>query len=158
MDDLEEEYRNSLSDLKVNSKPLINTLTIIAEENSGAASIIVRVIEEYLDQCNSTQKLPILYLIDSICKNITSEYVPLFRRNLLITFTRVYFAVDQTTRIELLRVLKTWRPVFGGDLVERINNKINEDLQKVIYNLILIIFRIQSEVSSRMELIPLVNA
>ena len=40
-----EEYRSSLEDLTFNSKPLINMLTMLAEENAQHAFQIVQVIE-----------------------------------------------------------------------------------------------------------------
>lgn len=43
-----EEYSNALADLNINSKPLINMLTMLAEENSAYAPIIVQCIERQL--------------------------------------------------------------------------------------------------------------
>lgn len=43
-----EEYLSSLADLNVNSKPLINMLTILAEENIQHAPVIVQAIEQHL--------------------------------------------------------------------------------------------------------------
>ena len=40
------DYRNSLRDLNFNSKPLINMLTMLAEENEQHAPCIVKVIED----------------------------------------------------------------------------------------------------------------
>ena len=40
------EYRTSLQDLNFNSKPLINMLTMLAEENEQHAPRIVKVIED----------------------------------------------------------------------------------------------------------------
>lgn len=48
--DLAEDYMSSLADLTVNSKPLINMLTMLAEENVESAPIIVKVIEKHLSQ------------------------------------------------------------------------------------------------------------
>lgn len=45
-----DEYASSLADLTVNSKPLINMLTMLAEENAASASVIVKVIEKHLSQ------------------------------------------------------------------------------------------------------------
>lgn len=43
-----EEYQSSLQDLNLNSKPLINMLTILAEENINHASVIVDVVEDHI--------------------------------------------------------------------------------------------------------------
>ena len=43
-----EDYKSSLSDLTFNSKPLINMLTMLAEENTQYAANIAHVIEERL--------------------------------------------------------------------------------------------------------------
>lgn len=40
-----EEYKTSLEDLTVNSKPLINALTMLAEDNMAHAADIVQAIE-----------------------------------------------------------------------------------------------------------------
>lgn len=46
--DIEEEYLSSLLDLNVNSKPLINMLTMLAEENIEYAAVIVKAVEKHL--------------------------------------------------------------------------------------------------------------
>lgn len=46
--EIETEYLSSLADLNVNSKPLINMLTILAEENLDYAPIIVNAVEKHL--------------------------------------------------------------------------------------------------------------
>ena len=43
-----EEYLSSLSDLNCNSKPLINMLTMLAEENIEYAAVIVKVVEQHI--------------------------------------------------------------------------------------------------------------
>lgn len=45
-----EEYKASLQDLTFNSKPLINMLTMLAEDNSPYAAQVVRVIEAHLQK------------------------------------------------------------------------------------------------------------
>lgn len=45
---IEDEYLSSLMDLNVNSKPLINMLTMLAEDNLESATVIVRAVEKHL--------------------------------------------------------------------------------------------------------------
>lgn len=45
-------YSSSLADLTVNSKPLINMLTILAEECIEHAEVIVVSIEQHLEKVN----------------------------------------------------------------------------------------------------------
>ena len=43
-----EEYKSSLADLAVNSKPHINMLTMLADENQAFANQIVEAIESHI--------------------------------------------------------------------------------------------------------------
>lgn len=47
-EEIAEEYASSLSDLSFNSKPLINMLTMLAEEYMAHAPVIVRTVERHL--------------------------------------------------------------------------------------------------------------
>ena len=47
-EEIASEYSSSLADLNVNSKPLINMLTILADENLDHAHVIVKTIETHL--------------------------------------------------------------------------------------------------------------
>lgn len=50
MTDSAESYRAALADLTFNSKPMINMLTMLAEENEQTATQIVQVIEEEIEK------------------------------------------------------------------------------------------------------------
>ena len=50
MDSVLSEYQASLAELTFNSKPHINMLTVLAEENVHYASDIVKIIEKQLSQ------------------------------------------------------------------------------------------------------------
>jgi len=54
-DEAVDDFRSSLADLTFNSKPLINMLTMLAEENAQYAEQIVHVIEEHIRQVNKTR-------------------------------------------------------------------------------------------------------
>ena len=47
------DFKNALNDLKLNSKPLINFLTILAEEKIQNAPQIVRAIEERIAEVST---------------------------------------------------------------------------------------------------------
>ncbi|BFZ56086.1 FKBP12-associated protein [Savitreella phatthalungensis] len=48
LEELAADYAVSLQDLTFNSKPIINMLTTIAQENIAAARPIARVLEEHI--------------------------------------------------------------------------------------------------------------
>ncbi|KMQ93559.1 pre-mrna cleavage complex 2 protein pcf11 [Lasius niger] len=91
-----DEYISSLSDLTINSKPLINMLTMLAEDNIEHASAIVQAVETHLQKVRSDIKLPVLYLIDSIVKNVNGDYLNLFTQNIVNTFCGVFEKPQQT--------------------------------------------------------------
>lgn len=55
--EVEDEYLSSLMDLNVNSKPLINMLTMLAEDNMESGHVIVRAIEKHLAQVFTLYKI-----------------------------------------------------------------------------------------------------
>ncbi|CAH1974031.1 unnamed protein product [Acanthoscelides obtectus] len=111
-EEIKAEYASSLADLTFNSRPLINVLTMLAEENSTNAKVIVEAIETHLQKVSTDVKLPILYLIDCIVKNVGGTYTQLFSQNIVSTFCNVFKAVDEKTRAEMFKLRQTWNDVF----------------------------------------------
>jgi len=62
-DDPVDDFRSSLADLTFNSKPLINMLTMLAEENAQYAEQIVRVIEEHIRQVSEKNTIVLCSVI-----------------------------------------------------------------------------------------------
>ncbi|CAG8447467.1 5023_t:CDS:10 [Diversispora eburnea] len=126
LENVRQDYRASLQELTFNSKPIINNLTILAQENINAARAIVQAIEDQIRTVSPTQKLPVLYLLDSISKNVGGTYIQLFARNLCHTFMEIYNVVDQPTKQKLERVLATWiigpngAPVYSAEVTGQI--------------------------------------
>nr|CAH7729204.1 unnamed protein product [Callosobruchus chinensis] len=56
-EEIKAEYASSLADLTFNSRPLINVLTMLAEENSSNAKVIVEAIETHLQKSLPTTTL-----------------------------------------------------------------------------------------------------
>ena len=101
------QYADSLkTDLTWASKTHTNMLTMLAAENKAAAASICATIERHilsvwpkrlwflatsgqlvidfcLLQAPASAKLPALYLVDSIVKNVKEPYISLFCRNLI---------------------------------------------------------------------------
>ncbi|XP_029957302.1 pre-mRNA cleavage complex 2 protein Pcf11 [Salarias fasciatus] len=106
------EYQSSLEDLTFNSKPHINMLTILAEENVTFAKDIVAIIEAQISKAQPAEKLPVLYLVDSIVKNVGGEFLAVFAKNLITSFICVFEKVDENTRKSLFKLRSTWDDVF----------------------------------------------
>ncbi|KAI9353073.1 hypothetical protein DFJ73DRAFT_829477 [Zopfochytrium polystomum] len=128
LDAVRREYRTALAELTFNSRPIIQNLTVIAGENLAAASAIVQAVEDQLRNASPRQKLPVLYLMDSICKNIGSTYLVLFAQNLFQSFTNAYSTVDPGDRVSFNKVVATWRsldgrpPIFPLDVIQKLEN------------------------------------
>lgn len=120
-----EEYTSSLTDLTVNSKPLINMLTMLAEDYIEHAPTIVRAVEAHLQKVNGDVKLPVLYLIDSIVKNVAKEYVSLFTQNIVSTFCTVFEQVDEKTRSQMFKLRQTWNEVFPPKKLYALDARVN---------------------------------
>lgn len=70
-------------------------------------------------------KLPCLYLIDSIVKNLGPPFVELFEANLAENFCSAYTTlVDDKTRREFLRVFALWNGLFSEVVLREIEDRL----------------------------------
>lgn len=111
------EYAEFASRLTFNSKELINMLTRVAGENLHNADAIVAVLEQRIVAALPAAKLPLLYLVDSIVKNIGSPYAAVFGVNLFHIFTTAYANTTPEVRMNMHRLLNMWPPIFGMEVV-----------------------------------------
>ncbi|GKZ36173.1 hypothetical protein AbraIFM66950_007080 [Aspergillus brasiliensis] len=140
-DEVAEDYKNSLEDLTSNDRFQISNLTVIAKENTEHAMAISRVLENHIRTVGDTlfrippggprrtrrgaqptppaQKLPALYVVDSIVKNVGTPYTLFLGRNMYQTFMNAYTLVDSQTRKKLDEMLKTWKEPVPGSLDTR---------------------------------------
>ncbi|KAM0801104.1 hypothetical protein BDR22DRAFT_880498 [Usnea florida] len=131
-DEVAEDYKNSLEDLTINSRYEISNLTVIAKENTEHAMAISRVLENHIKSTPPDRKLPALYVLDSVVKNVGTPYTLFLGRNLYTIFMNAYSLVNNQVRRKLDEMLKTWkepvpgsldpRPVFPAETIRPIEN------------------------------------
>ncbi|KAI2468237.1 hypothetical protein F4781DRAFT_274649 [Annulohypoxylon bovei var. microspora] len=125
-------FREAVEDLQGFARNEINTLTMIARENTEHAHAISGALQEHIKRVVPPKKLPSLYLLDSIVKNVGTPYTLYFGRKLYQTFMDAYASVDMATRRKMDEMLRTWkepvpgsldtRPVFPPDVTRPIEN------------------------------------
>ncbi|KAL9133162.1 MAG: hypothetical protein Q9175_005663 [Cornicularia normoerica] len=131
-DEVAEDYKTSLEDLTINSRYEISNLTVIAKENTEHAMAISRVLENHIKSTPPDRKLPALYVLDSVVKNVGTPYTLFLGRNLYTIFMNAYSLVNNQVRRKLDEMLKTWkepvpgsldlRPVFPAETIRPIEN------------------------------------
>lgn len=72
-----------------------------------------------LEQTPPDRKLPALYVLDSIVKNVGTPYTLFLGRNLYQTFMDAYSLVNNQVRKKLDEMLKTWKEPVPGSLDTR---------------------------------------
>mmetsp|Transcript_8972 Transcript_8972/g.9956 ORF Transcript_8972/g.9956 Transcript_8972/m.9956 type:complete len:574 (+) Transcript_8972:326-2047(+) len=129
--ELAKEYEESLRELTFNSKLIINNLTIIADENIKHAREIVDVVWRRMLQSPPNAKLPVIYLMDSILKNVGGVYLDMFAKNLFYNVTSTFDKVDSQTRNLITSLVETWKQsrLFAPNLITRIEVRMHNVLK-----------------------------
>ncbi|XP_031629967.1 uncharacterized protein LOC116345060 [Contarinia nasturtii] len=123
--EVEESYLSSLVDLRDTNKPMITMLSLLAEENIQHGQTIVDVIKQQISQVEPQFKLPILYLIDSIVKNVRGIYIDLFDQCIFGIFVDVFKKVNEDVRKKMHFQRKTWDAVFSAEILYALDVEVN---------------------------------
>uniref|UniRef100_A0A183UVF6 CID domain-containing protein n=1 Tax=Toxocara canis TaxID=6265 RepID=A0A183UVF6_TOXCA len=122
------EYREALDDLKDNNKMQINLMTILAEDYSSFSREIVNVIAQQVERVLPTQKLAVMYVMDSILKNVTGagNYKEHIEKVVHRLFVHVFETGDEKTRLSLHKLRQTWTGIFQRSTLYRIDLAVHE--------------------------------
>lgn len=119
------EFQEDLMELKTNSKSRIDRMTTLAQDNIEYAFQIVEILEIHIMEAPRNYKLPALYLIDSILKNIRLKYVMLFNTKIISIFTTMFRKADKHVRKEMFRMRGTWILIFPIHTLHDLDLNIN---------------------------------
>ena len=120
-------FTASLLKLRSCSQNMITKLTLLARENSAFAPGVVRLLENYILRVPSHLCLPVIYLMDSIAKNVSEPYAALFARNIVHIFLTVLDRTRQDGKIirALCELRKTWMTVFPATVHAQLDSELS---------------------------------
>ena len=119
-----DEYASALSELVVNSKPIISSLTMLAGEIAGKdearAGAIADLIRAHIKNSPVKSKLCGFYLLDSVVKNLRGPFVRIFSKGLSDLFLQAYARVTDAQKKSMAHLFGTWKTVFPSSVLDEI--------------------------------------
>lgn len=116
-----EEYKEMVDDLGTfPDKIKINSLSMVAEDHAESATnaaAIYSIIRESLlsSSVHCDRKLPLVYVVDSILKNVKGQFIPIVEKDASSWLPVVYQALPEEKRLKLEKVWNLWnRGTKGG--------------------------------------------
>ncbi|KAG6821614.1 hypothetical protein H0H93_000123 [Arthromyces matolae] len=103
------EFTSRLAELTVNSRPIIQNLSMLAQDYSRFSEIVAQCLEAHIRRVPPWMKLPGFYLLDAISKNVYEPYARRFATFVIPLFLETYGQVDDATRSKMHEMLLTWR-------------------------------------------------
>ncbi|CAL0308302.1 unnamed protein product [Lupinus luteus] len=117
-------YDSLLSQLTSNLKHVIIDLTVIAQQQKQHAKIIANTICSRILKVPADQKLPTLYLLDSIVKRFGQQYVRYFSLHLPEVFCEAYRQVQPNMHSTMRYLFGTWSKVFPPSVLCKIESQL----------------------------------
>ncbi|THH10229.1 hypothetical protein EW145_g1475 [Phellinidium pouzarii] len=103
------DYAGRLSELTINSRPIIQNLSMMAQNYSRYADIVAECLQAHIRRVPHWMKLPAFYVLDAISKNVYDPYASKFSAFVVSLFLETYGQVDPSTRSKMEEMLVTWR-------------------------------------------------
>ncbi|KAG8834878.1 hypothetical protein FRC17_006623 [Serendipita sp. 399] len=132
-------YTQRLGALTLNSRPIIQDLSMLAQNYPQMAHIVVDSIERQVRTVSAPFKLPLFYLLDSIAKNAFEPYAAAFSPRIVRLFLDTYYAVDQPTQHKMREMMATWRngspsqrELFGPDVQSEIERVWGSSVRRLL--------------------------
>eukprot|EP00521_Asterionellopsis_glacialis_P015735 CAMPEP_0195295984 /NCGR_PEP_ID=MMETSP0707-20130614/18506_1 /TAXON_ID=33640 /ORGANISM="Asterionellopsis glacialis, Strain CCMP134" /LENGTH=181 /DNA_ID=CAMNT_0040357349 /DNA_START=209 /DNA_END=751 /DNA_ORIENTATION=- len=113
-----EEYQEMIDELgNFPEKVKINSLSMVAEdhaESKKSARALYKCIRDPLvsPKVSSDRKLPLVYVIDSILKNVKGKFLPIIEEDAKIWMPKVFDVLSDEQRVKLRKVWNIWKE-FG---------------------------------------------
>lgn len=119
-------FGGMLNELRVNSRPHLTTLAILAGEYRAYADQIVGLIEKRLKEAPK-YRIPVLYLIDHIIKDFSEDYVHHFSVNLVKLFAETFkHSSPDPDRKKLYELRTTWDDVFPPKILYELDSTVKK--------------------------------